>query len=544
MLPRMRLPSSITFLFLALAALPGRAVTPDAARPRLAVLVIFDQLRAVELERYAPFFGDQRFGGLDAARFDAVYSYASTETGPGHATLATGTNPRNHGIATNSWFEDGKRRYVVDDDAFPVLGPGASGGRSARSLLAPTLGDAMKADSGGRAKVVTLSHKDRAAILSGGASADLAIWYDPLLGRFTTSKAYVETLPAWLDEAGRKLPETTLTSARWSPLPIPKGLEHLAPPDDRSGEGSSEGVSATFPHDVMDQPEPLRRKLYRLTPQSMDDLFTLALAAVDNVSLGKDDEPDLLVVSVSTTDIVGHNFGPDSLEQLDTVRRADLALRRFLQGLQARLLARSFVVAVTSDHGGLPLPAFAETQRWPHGIVITDDVVEVADRALAAAFPADRKKRISGFAPPQLFVDTNGLAPEQVRKAHEAIIAAVEAMDGIARVYDLTQPASDDDGLGPLMRAAAPPGRAAALFVRQKPRVVFLDNRDKRGSDHGAPYTYDRRVPLLVAGPGVRRGRYAQPVDPRDVAATLAFLLSVPPPDMSEGKPVIAVGDL
>lgn len=531
------LPLVVTTLMTFMLAAPSHA-----ARPRLAVLVVFDQLRAVELERYGPFFGDKGFGGLDAARFDSIYSFAATETGPGHATLLTGVNPDLHGIATNTWLENGKRRYVVDDDAFPVLGAGASGGKSPQSLVAPTLGDAMKAESGGKAKVVTLSHKDRAAILSGGQSADLAVWYDPVLGRYTTSKAYVDAIPPWLDDAGVRLPQATFASARWSPLPIPKGLEHLVPPDDRVGEGATEGVTTTFPHDISAQPEPLRKKLYRLTPQSMDDLFTLATAAVDAYGLGKDEEPDLLVVSVSTTDIVGHNYGPDSLEQLDTLRRADIALRKFVQSLEARLLARSFVIAVTSDHGAPPLPASAVTRRGPGAIVRFGDIGEAAERGAALALPNDKKKRVQGFWAPQLFIDESDLKPDEVRKLRDAIAKAVEALPGIARVYDMTR-SDDDDAHSKLMRASAFPGRSAALFVRQEPRVVFLDNAEQRGTDHGTPYMYDRRVPLLVAGPGVRRGRYAQPVDPRDTAATIAFLLQVPPPDMSEGRPVPAVGD-
>jgi hypothetical protein len=529
-------------LFASLAPLFLLATPSWAARPRLAVLVVFDQLRSVELERYAPFFGDKGFGGLDAARFDSIYSYAATETGPGHATLVTGVNPDMHGIATNTWLENSKRRYVVDDDAFPVLGAGATGGKSPKSLVAPTLGDVMKAESGGKAKVITLSHKDRAAILTGGQSADLAVWYEPTLGRYTTSKAYVDALPPWLDDAGVRLPAATFASARWSPLPIPKGLEHLVPVDDRVGEGATEGVTTTFPHDVSEQPEPLRRKLYRLTPQSMDDLFALAVTAVDTYGLGKDEEPDLLVVSVSTTDIVGHNYGPDSFEQLDALRRADLALRKFVQALEARLLARSFVIAVSSDHGAPPLPATAVTRRGPGAIVRVSDIVEAAERSAAAALPGDKKKRMQGFWAPQLFLDESDLKADDVRKLRDAVARGVAALPGIARVYDLTRP-EDDDAHSKLMRASAFRGRSANLFVRQEPRVVFLDNAELRGTDHGTPYMYDRRVPLLVAGPGVRRGRYAQPVDPRDTAATLAFLLQVPPPDMSEGRPVPAVGD-
>lgn len=535
--------SSLALVACACVALVG-AAPPAAARPRLGVIVIFDQLRVTELERYTPFFGPGGFGGLDGARYDAYYAYTGTETGPGHATLATGANPSVHGIATNHWFVGSERRYVVDDPAFPVHGVTDKSGRSARMLAAPTLADVMKAESGGRARVVTLSHKDRAAILTAGRAADIAVWYDNATGRYTSSAAYVESLPPWLAEQGASIPAATQASARWSPLPIPAELAHLVPVDDRPGEGAAEGLTRTFPHDLAPLPEPLRRKLYRLVPQSVDDLFTLALTAVGAYGLGRDLEPDLLVLSISTTDAVGHNYGPDSLEQLDLLRRADRALRRFKDALEAKLPPRSVVWGLSSDHGALPLPAAAEGQRWPNAIVFLDDVVATASSAAAKALPGDKKKRLLGFAPPQLFIDTTDLAPDAARRLLDAVTAAVEAVPGIANVYDLTRAGQpDEDAFEPLMRASACPGRHAPLFVRQDPRVVLLENREKLGTDHGTPYVYDRRVPLIVAGPGVRRGRYATPADPRDLAPTLAFLLGVPPPDMCEGKPVSAVGD-
>jgi len=536
--------AAIAVFAVALMASPGAQ-----ARPRLGVIVVFDQLPMWLLERTEPFFGKGGFGGVDGATYSAWYNYAGTETAPGHATLSTGAAPAVHGIATNTWYQDGKPRYVTDDETFPILAPTteAPGGRLGRGtsphmLLVPTLGDAMKVDSAGRAKVVTLSHKDRAAVLSAGRSADLAVWYERDLGRYTTSTAYRETLPAWLQELGAALPAAARASATWSPLAVPAALQGLVPDDDRPGEGGLKGMGRTFPHDlkdVVDDKE--QRSVYRLTPTSIDDLFTLALAAVDNEGLGQDDEPDLLVVSVSTTDVVGHNYGPDSLEQLDTLRRADQSLRRFLAAVRQRV-GGDIVVAVSSDHGVQPLPQTVNSAGYAVPTVTYEDVVAAADKALQKAAPRkDGSTRVQGFFPPQLFVDVADLSVAATDAAFAAVATEIEQIPGLARVYDMRPGRPDVDSFHEVMRQSAPPGRSGLLFVRAQPRVLVVEKKYLgTGTDHGTVYSYDRRVPFLLSGPGVQRGRFGERVDVRDVAPSVAFLLGVSPPDACQGQAVPA----
>jgi hypothetical protein len=542
-------------------ALLSTTTAHAAQRPRLGVVVVFDQLPSWLLDRTAPFFGRDGFGGVDGARYDAWFDYAGTETGPGHATLATGALPAVHGIATNTWIDHGSRQYAVDDVTFPVFAPTPSDpnaratyGRGPARLLVPTLADAMKLDSNGRAHIVTLSHKDRAAILSAGHAGDLAVWYDPQQGRYTTSTAYRTALPAWLADVGAALPAKAMAEGTWSPLPVPRGLEALVPADDRDGEATQKWFGRTFPHDVTSVADDKKKMAYRMTPQAMDDLFALALRAVDEEHLGDDDEPDLLVVSVSTTDIVGHAYGGDSLEALDLLRRADVSLRRFLGALKERVGRQDVVVAVTADHGAPELPASMVALKEPAAAVHYELVEAAAENAANAVLstsskkndkgdkPTPPKKRVQGFFPPQLFIDVDDLDDATADRVIAAVAAAVAAVPGIAHVYDLQNP-RDDDGFAPLMRASAPPSRAARLFVRQAPRVVLLETPGvDAGTDHGTPYTYDRRVPLLLSGPGIRRGRFADRVDARDVSASLAFALGVPPPDACAGAPVSALG--
>jgi len=540
------LPSLIAATLLAsVAASPARA-----ARPRLGVVIVFDQLSSWLADQGEPFYGPGGFGGLDGARYDAWYNFASTETAPGHATIATCAQPSVHGIATNTWLHDGKPFYVVEDERFPVLAPTPtdprarlSRGVSPRMLRVPTLGDAMKIDSGGRAKVITLSHKDRAAALSGGQTADLAIWYDRELGRYTTSTAYADVLPAWLEAHGAALPAAARSTATWVPLEVPKDLAALVPADDRPGEGGVGGFGATFPHHLRDlATDEEKKNAYRASPQSIDDVFALALLAVEHEGLGQDAEPDLLVVSVSTTDVIGHNYGGDSLEALDVLRRSDAAVRRFVAELKKKVRG-DVPIVITADHGAPPLPQTMEKAGMNVVPLSYEVVVGAADEALKRVAPRkDGSSRVQAFFPPQMFVDFADLDAAGVERAIAAVTAAVEATPGIAAIYDMRDGKPDRDEFHWLMRASAPPGRAAAIFVRQEPRVVLIEQRYLgKGTDHGSVYTYDRRVPFFLAGPGVKRGRHSDHVDVRDVSPSLAFMLAVSPPDACQGRPVGAL---
>lgn len=516
-----------------------------AARPRLGVLVVFDQLRSADVDRLEPAFGPGGFGGLmkkGAARFDARYPYAVCETSPGHATLATGAGPQVHGITVNNWWQDGRLVYSVFDPKHRVLG--AEDGRDGRGpaqLRVGTLGDTMKVESGGVAKVITVSLKDRAAVLTAGHAADLALWYDPDQGRFTTSTAYKDALPSWVEKLRPRV-EQSLKEGTWSPLPVPAGNEPLFLADEQLGENEVLG-GRTFPHDLAAvADESRRRSWYRGTPQAIDDVFAHALAAVEAEGLGQDIVPDLLVVGVSATDFTGHWFGPLSLEMTDLLRRADQSLRRFVSALEARFGQDGFVLAVTADHGSTPLSQRAVDAGAVAGRIEVKALLRTVDEAIARAIGGPVKKRTPALLPPHLWLALDDLSPADREKAIAAARKALLAEPGIAATYRVDEPDPPGDPYAEKVRLSTYPGRTGTILVRQHPRFLFDFTDDFEGTDHGAPYSYDARVPLYVLGPGVRRGRFAREVDPRDVAPTLAFLLSVPPPDAAQGKPVPAVG--
>jgi hypothetical protein len=522
-------------LCLLLAALPAGA----RPRPRLAVLIVVDQLRAASVDRLEPLFGAGGLGGLGnrGAHLTLRYSFAVAETCPGHATLATGANPPVHGIASNRWWLAESTIYCVRDDRAKVLGAPEAEGRGPAQLRAGTLGDAWKAETLGQAKVIAVAGKDRSAILLGGHAADLALWYEPRLGRYTSSTAYTDELPPWVVRFNDGPVQESLANGTWSPLPAPAGLGYLLPPDDSEGEEPHLG-GRTFPHHLKDLGQEEGRRDYLGTPQALQDTFALALEALEREELGKDAVPDLLLIGISALDYTGHWFGPLSLEATDLQRRLDLEVRKLREVLDARLGKDAYVLALTSDHGAADLPERTSRVGVPAQRVEVAALKEAAEAAVRDALPrAAQKRRVVGFHPPHIFLALSDLSEADRSLALDAVSARLEALEGIAAVYRPDQPDPPSDPFMGRLRQSMAAGRGGDLLIRQAPRVLF-DFGPGTGADHGTAYAYDTDVPLFVMGPGVRRGRYAQRGDPRDVAPTLAYLVRGPPPDASEGRPL------
>ncbi len=505
--------------------------TASTKTPRLGVLVVVDQLGSGDLDALA-IDGEADFGGLiarGAAHFDALYPYVGTETGPGHATLSTSSLPSVHGICANTWFTEGKKTYCVDDPAMPVLGGKPGAGKSARFLMAPTLGDTLKSRSA-KSKVVSVSLKDRAAILMGGPSADLAIWYDHDVGRWTTSKAYADVLPPWAEKLADR-PAQAFASGKWSPLPQvgKRGI-----PDAREGEDSPDGFGTTFPHDLMAVPAEKQKRAYRYTPHSVEDTVSFAMAALEGEELGKHEQPDLLLVSISATDYSGHAWGPGSVEKVDIIERTSLELKRLVAELDKRLGKGGWAMVLTADHGAAPLAEALKPQKIPGGRLLEVDLL----RDTAQGMSAEQKKRFLGLSPPVVFLDLYGLNDKDREAMVEVTRKNLQAVKGVRRAVRTDGPESSDNTLS---RGSVYEGRCGPVFVELQPFVVFTETPHPLGTDHASGNVYDRRVPLYVLGPNVAGGRHAALMDPRDVAPTLASMLGIPPPDRSEGRPVPAL---
>jgi predicted AlkP superfamily pyrophosphatase or phosphodiesterase len=493
--------------------------------PALLVLLVVDQLPYDLLERFDPAFdgGFRRLrdGGL---RFENVtLDHSTTETAPGHATLVTGTHPARHGVVSNQWWEVGDAGFElilnVEDAGSPILDFEELSGASPRVLERSTLGEWLQAKHED-ARVVSVSGKARAAVLMAGQSEADVFWFEPALGRFATSTHYASRYPEWLSDFNADLQSTYENDTTWT-LEVPEPHRTLARPDSAPGEG--DGVHLTFPHTfgqgLYDFAEMSFWVWWSDHPSLDRATLELATRAVEERELGGDPVPDLLAVSLSQTDRVGHGYGPRSLEQLDNLVRLDAELGRFLEFLDEEVGEGRYVVALTSDHGSLMLPEARAALGLPGGRLTRDSVAAlqavVNQAAAEATQPEERAELLA-----QVVTETSWVARAW---SHATLTSGEELADSFAVLEQNSLYGGRMSGL--LSRA----GVQMQLREGTVTWVVPL------GTTHGSPYFYDRHVPWILYGPGISPGMRKDRVGATDVAPTLAGILGVATPDDLDG---------
>jgi hypothetical protein len=510
------------------------AAKPD--KPRLVVAIVFDQLPSWALTKYLPHLAEDgalRSGIARGSYLErVVFGYASTTTAPGHASIFSGAPPSVSGITGNSLLdlESGKARPFVSDEKHPVLGyPTASA--SPLVLRVDTVGDVLKRETSDRAQVVSLSIKDRAAVLSGGREADVALWFDHRIPGFTTSTYYAQRLPAWLERWQSAHPIDALL-VPWEPND-PALLARVIGADDAPGEGGWLGLGRRFPHRVADLQEPY--SALRTTPQLSEHLLALAREAVTSLDLGGDEVVDLLAVSISGTDYTGHVWGPDSWEYLDHLWRADRALGAFLRWLEERT---PIAVLVTSDHGVVSL-----VERSGKGGRLHPE--ELAARAKSAVEKVAGKPAeggwIRGFVRPFVYL-APGMEGEQRGRVVRAIEEELGATEGVHLAIDVARTRGWAESADPFERsvglsiAAGSPGD---IYVVPASGWVFDEELPRgAGTNHGTPWPFDTEVPVVLWGTGVAEHRESGPFGQERVAASLAALLGVPAPARLRAAPL------
>jgi predicted AlkP superfamily pyrophosphatase or phosphodiesterase len=505
------------------------------SRPRLVVAIAVDQLRADYMDRFRPFFGRSGFNLFlqrGASFASARYEHATTSTCPGHAVMLTGSYGTVNGIIANDWYDAvaGKEVYCAADTTARLIGVDLEG-RSPRNLKNATVGDLLKIGTGGRSKVVTVSAKDRSAIMMGGHLADAAYWMVDTL--FVTSTYYRQELPAWARELNGAGKVTSYFGKKWERL-LPAAAYDMVGPDDVAAEADEAGTGRTFPHPIGGA------EAFDLSPFSNEVVAEFAMRAVTEEGLGRDTVPDLLGISFSANDRVGHAYGPDSHEVMDVTVRLDRTLARFFAFLDKTVGLANVVMVLTADHGVAPLPEVfanlhsgASARRFNPAIV--DTAVEAALRARYG--PAPAPGWIAYHDQPQLYLNRAALRAKRVsvEDAERVAQAAIMTVPGVHEALTSSELAT---GRARGVRSAEVlsfyPGRSGDIYYQMEPYILVDD--EPTGTGHGTPWAYDQQVPLLFYGsrivPGVRR----TPAAVADIAPTLSALLGLTAPGGAQGR--------
>jgi hypothetical protein len=521
-------------------------------------MVYVDQLRADYLTRWQSLFGEGGFRRLleQGAWFqNCHYPYATTLTGPGHASVATGCSPDKHGIVGNEWYDRtagdevycaARPRYTQVPPPLPNAESDSDtakrkkrGGGAPDRLLAPTLADALKEATGGKGRVVALSLKDRSATLPGGRRPDACYWMDNVTGAFITSTYYRDRPHAWVAEFNAGRPADRWFGREWRRLRPDLDYVRYSGPDDVVGAGKGIKQGRAFPHPTdggLARPGKAYYDALYGSPFGNELLLDFVKRAVDAEQLGRDDIPDLLSVSFSSNDPVGHVWGPDSQEVLDTTLRTDQVLRELFACLDARVGVSRYVLVLTADHGICPLPEVAAAQGKDAGRVPGEVLTKQAEAFLSETFGPGRW--LQATVTPWLYLDQDRLRRRGLPASavEEALARWLEKQPGILKAYTRTQllhgvPA--DDVIGGRVRRSFHPDRCGDVAVVLKPYHLFVD-QFSTGTMHGTPHEYDTHVPLLVYGPAVGAGVRMEPVTPQACAAILAQALGIAPPAVAE----------
>ncbi len=499
-----------------LIALAMLNIAALSATPRLVVLLCYDQLRADRLEAMRPWLGTKGFlrllrEGVVAER--CMYDYATTVTAAGHATIATGCNPARHGIVDNDFVIGERSLYATDDTLLGIPSP--------RLLLKPALGDYLKANFP-QSKVWSFSHKDRGAIFLGGLKPDGACWLVPHVG--LGSSRYYPPLPRWIAKFNREHAPAHVAGTVWNAQYVPSEF-----PDTVEWEGHFPGGSTSFPHRI---PSDTAREefwhAFALTPMAVEWLFRAASACLEHEQLGADSIPDLLCISVSTTDLVGHLFGPDSREYAELLVACDQILAAFLDELDRHIGRENYVLVLTSDHGAGSIPELIRAQGQDAGRIRTDTLRARIERWFAVqSGNTPHQRLVRYFYPPWLWLNRTaatiaGIPFDTLCTRLAQWLARQEGI-GIVMTARQIQLQTQDTGLGGLVARSYRPDRCGDLALYPREHWIF----GTTPAQHGTAYPYDRWVPLVFFGGRLKPSTIAVPCSPADIVPTLARMLDL-----------------
>lgn len=551
----------VSLLFGSVVEAQRRTQPTQTKRPRLVLLIVVDQFRYDYLERFGDLFGQNGLRRLlrDGASWtQSNYDHMPTYTAPGHGTMMTGAYPAESGIVGNEWLDraSGKRITSVTDETVKTLGGGPNEIASSPSrLMASTVGDELRLVTNDRSKVIGISIKDRSAILPAGRHANAAYWFSTATGNMVSSTYYFNQLPAWVSTFNASRPADKYFGAKWERLLPESEYLRRAGPDSPPWETvTSAGDTNAFPHTITGGATGPGTTFYwalDASPYTNEILLSFAKQAIVNEQLGRDDDTDVLTVSFSANDYVGHRYGPYSQELMDSVLRVDQDIEKLLDFVDAHVGRSNTLVAFTADHGVAPIPEHAAAIGLGGARIQAADLFSVIGKAVSARYPsgADYLLRFKEanttrewLINSNLYFNYDALRRDSVNvdEFSQAVCAAAVTVPGIARCFTRIQLMRGATSItDPIERRALHgfyPARSGDAVLVTEPFKYLADTIT---ATHGSPYSYDTHVPTIIMGAGVTPGRYLEAAAPTDIAPTLAAILRITPPSNSVGRVLI-----
>ncbi|MCX6129569.1 MAG: alkaline phosphatase family protein [Proteobacteria bacterium] len=523
-------------------------------RPKLVLVLVIDQFRADQIARFRNRFMKSepkkgQLGGFNyllehAAYFPyAEYGLLQNMTGPGHATILSGAYAYQHGIALNEWIDEGtgKLQYCVEDPAYPLIAAVDGQNRqgiSPRNFRGSTFGDELK-NSGYRSQVISLAIKDRAAVLLGGYRADLAIWYDVATRAWISSKFYLpeSELPAWVQTLNKKIAQEKDQSLEWSLSPGLGSGTSLPNNNFIVPSKAVESLGREFPHRAL-----AGSKFSLMLPYGTQMTADAAIAALTELKLGRGPDPDVLAVSFSNHDFLSHSYGPNSRELEELTVAEDREIARIFSKLDQELGIENTLIVLTADHGAPPNPDWLKSVKVSAGRIDDKKLLAAGEDFLQKTYVSPHQGQwLTQVFEFNFYLDHKNIkaAALDIESVEESLAKfyreSPELMEGIAEVITAAQVRS---GRLPgvlferLIRKTFVAGRSGDIIMIPRPNYILPGET----TNHLSGYAYDRMVPLLIAGPQIRAGIYAQKAEIIDIAPTLSFLTGTTPPSGSEGR--------
>ena len=536
------------FALFALLTLMACNTPIQPSKPKLVVGIVVDQMRIDYLTRFENHFGNEGFKRFYNQGFVAKnhhFDYAQTKTGPGHASISSGTPPAIHGIIANDWFDKttAKELYCVDDASYKSVGTITSEGEKAPTqFLVSTFSDENRLATQSRGKAIGISIKDRAAILSIGHAANGAYWFSgDDDGKFVSSTFYMDALPKWAADfnTSRKIDNYLTTWDTYYPIEsyIETGPDNT--PYERIAPGKE---TPTFPYDLAAFADKAGYDVLKTTPFGNSLTTDFALEALQGEALGTDDDADVLMISYSSTDYIGHAFGVNSKEVQDTYVRLDFDLARLFAALDKQVGKGNYTAFLTSDHGVAHVPLYLMDNNIPAGYFMKKDFVAKLKKHTADYFGSE--KLIRNISNNEVYLNYEEIAAKRldITQIKSFIASLATSYEGIAAAYDTSELMKMNNSnaiIARLQRGFHPKRSGDIVFILEP---GFMDNGEygKKGTTHGSAYIYDTHVPLMLFGEGVKKGHTFERTNITDIAPTICAIMGISNPTGTIGDPIEA----